>query len=47
MQLEGGYQGRTNKLVDNCYSFWIGAVANLLSMSTNGIISFDNQLYYF
>ncbi|CAO3576374.1 unnamed protein product [Absidia cylindrospora] len=22
MQLEGGFQGRTNKLVDGCYSFW-------------------------
>jgi protein farnesyltransferase subunit beta len=25
MQLEGGFQGRTNKLVDGCYSFWQGA----------------------
>ncbi|CAD7968730.1 unnamed protein product [Amoebophrya sp. A120] len=24
MQAEGGYQGRTNKLVDSCYSFWQG-----------------------
>ena len=22
MRLEGGFQGRTNKLVDSCYSFW-------------------------
>jgi protein farnesyltransferase subunit beta len=22
MNLEGGFQGRTNKLVDGCYSFW-------------------------
>jgi Prenyltransferase and squalene oxidase repeat len=22
MRLEGGFQGRTNKLVDGCYSFW-------------------------
>lgn len=22
MSLEGGFQGRTNKLVDGCYSFW-------------------------
>lgn len=22
MGLEGGFQGRTNKLVDGCYSFW-------------------------
>jgi protein farnesyltransferase subunit beta len=27
MKLEGGFQGRTNKLVDACYSFWqAGAV---------------------
>ncbi|VVC91523.1 unnamed protein product [Leptidea sinapis] len=26
MRLEGGFQGRTNKLVDGCYSFWQGAV---------------------
>lgn len=25
MPIEGGYNGRTNKLVDSCYSFWIGA----------------------
>ncbi|XP_066601214.1 protein farnesyltransferase subunit beta [Prorops nasuta] len=24
MRLEGGFQGRTNKLVDGCYSFWQG-----------------------
>lgn len=26
MQFSGGFQGRTNKLVDACYSFWVGAV---------------------
>lgn len=26
MQFEGGFQGRTNKLVDGCYSFWCGAI---------------------
>ena len=26
MRFEGGFQGRTNKLVDSCYSFWQGAV---------------------
>lgn len=26
MQFEGGFQGRTNKLVDGCYSFWQGAL---------------------
>eukprot|EP00484_Ammonia_sp_Unknown_P028899 CAMPEP_0197050978 /NCGR_PEP_ID=MMETSP1384-20130603/25752_1 /TAXON_ID=29189 /ORGANISM="Ammonia sp." /LENGTH=319 /DNA_ID=CAMNT_0042483465 /DNA_START=298 /DNA_END=1257 /DNA_ORIENTATION=+ len=26
MEFSGGFQGRTNKLVDACYSFWVGAV---------------------
>jgi prenyltransferase beta subunit len=30
MKLEGGFQGRTNKLVDGCYSFWQGGVFPLL-----------------
>mmetsp|Transcript_19002 Transcript_19002/g.42523 ORF Transcript_19002/g.42523 Transcript_19002/m.42523 type:complete len:422 (+) Transcript_19002:48-1313(+) len=30
MSLEGGFQGRTNKLVDSCYSFWQGAIFPLL-----------------
>lgn len=25
LQIEGGFSGRTNKLVDACYSFWVGA----------------------
>merc|ERR1712012_1440909 len=30
MSLEGGFQGRTNKLVDGCYSFWQGGIFPLL-----------------
>ncbi|CAB4056324.1 FNTB [Lepeophtheirus salmonis] len=30
MKLEGGFQGRTNKLVDSCYSFWQGAILPIL-----------------
>ncbi len=30
MRLEGGFAGRANKLVDSCYSFWVGAVAAVL-----------------
>ncbi|KAJ3008162.1 hypothetical protein HKX48_008729 [Thoreauomyces humboldtii] len=30
MEVEGGFQGRTNKLVDGCYSFWQGGVAPIL-----------------
>jgi hypothetical protein len=30
MTHEGGFQGRANKLVDSCYSFWQGAIFPLL-----------------
>lgn len=30
--LEGGFQGRTNKLVDGCYSFWQGGIFPILHM---------------
>ena len=30
LALEGGFQGRTQKLVDSCYSFWVGACFALL-----------------
>eukprot|EP00941_MAST-03F_sp_MAST-3F-sp1_P003372 g3372.t1 len=33
MRFEGGFQGRVNKLVDGCYSFWCGAEPALLAMS--------------
>lgn len=26
MVFAGGFQGRCNKLVDSCYSFWVGAI---------------------
>eukprot|EP00871_Galdieria_phlegrea_P003859 jgi/Galph1/4474/GphlegSOOS_G3178.1 len=31
LALEGGFQGRINKLVDSCYSFWQGGLVMLLS----------------
>lgn len=30
LQVEGGFSGRTNKLVDACYSFWVGAALALV-----------------
>ena len=36
MEVEGGFQGRTNKLVDGCYSFWQGATAVLVDMLLRG-----------
>jgi protein farnesyltransferase subunit beta len=32
MKFEGGFQGRTNKLVDGCYSFWQGALVQVTQM---------------
>ncbi|CAB3372823.1 Hypothetical predicted protein [Cloeon dipterum] len=32
MKLEGGFQGRTNKLVDGCYSFWQGGAFPLINL---------------
>lgn len=38
MRYEGGFQGRTNKLVDGCYSFWQGGAFPLLhSLLIKGI----------
>lgn len=31
MRYEGGFQGRCNKLVDSCYSFWVGSLFPLLA----------------
>ncbi|PVU99024.1 hypothetical protein BB559_001084 [Furculomyces boomerangus] len=30
MAVEGGFSGRTNKLVDGCYSYWVGAIFPIL-----------------
>jgi protein farnesyltransferase subunit beta len=34
MGFEGGFQGRSNKLVDGCYSFWVGGVFALVDIAT-------------
>jgi protein farnesyltransferase subunit beta len=36
MRVEGGFQGRTNKLVDSCYSFWQGAAVALVQIIRRG-----------
>ena len=33
---EGGFAGRTNKLVDGCYSHWVGGCWPLLEAALNG-----------
>mmetsp|Transcript_13824 Transcript_13824/g.20859 ORF Transcript_13824/g.20859 Transcript_13824/m.20859 type:complete len:179 (-) Transcript_13824:60-596(-) len=37
MSLEGGFQGRTNKLVDSCYSWWVGGIFPLLQPLLNPV----------
>ena len=37
MGIEGGFQGRTNKLVDSCYSFWQGAAFVVVDMIRRGV----------
>lgn len=32
MTFEGGFNGRSNKLVDGCYCFWVGAAIALLDI---------------
>ena len=33
---EGGFAGRTNKLVDGCYSHWVGGCWPLIEAAING-----------
>ena len=42
---EGGFNGRTNKLVDSCYSFWQGSIFNMLIMNDKDL-SYDSELLY-
>lgn len=34
MDIEGGFSGRTNKLVDGCYSHWVGGIFHFLEAAT-------------
>ena len=43
--VEGGFNGRTNKLVDSCYSFWQGSIFNMLYMGDK-TFSYDQELLY-
>jgi protein farnesyltransferase subunit beta len=36
MPLEGGFQGRANKLVDSCYTFWQGAAVKIIEQLLDG-----------
>lgn len=41
---EGGFNGRTNKVVDACYTFWVGALFHLINMATGNQISNNGKL---
>ena len=42
---EGGFNGRANKLVDSCYSFWQGSIFNMIYMGDNKF-TYDMELLY-
>lgn len=47
VKLEGGFQGRTNKLVDSCYSFWQGgalAMCEMVKHSDSDVYDMDQYL---
>jgi len=44
MAYEGGFQGRCNKLVDGCYSFWQGSALAILSSKNRGKVDKDPWL---
>lgn len=46
MSLEGGFQGRTNKLVDGCYSFWMGGVFPIIGKMLESLDA-DNSVLDF
>lgn len=48
MSFEGGFSGRTNKLVDGCYSFWVGAAIALIDLDCHPTATpskFDSGVY--
>ena len=42
---EGGFNGRTNKLIDSCYSFRQCSIFNMLIMNDKDL-SYDSELLY-
>lgn len=36
LTIEGGFNGRINKLVDSCYNFWQGACFEMLDIAMKG-----------
>ena len=42
----GGFNGRTNKLIDSCYSHWVGSVFNIINNYFGGKVSHEGHLLY-
>lgn len=49
MRFEGGFQGRCNKLVDGCYSFWQAGLLPLIhrALFKEGRVAFGFFLFVF
>lgn len=49
MKFEGGFQGRTNKLVDCCYSFWQAGmfpiIHSILMKESDFLMDSENWLF--
>ena len=45
MTVEGGFNGRTNKVVDNCYSFWQGALFKLINLATENQCHCNGKMF--
>jgi protein farnesyltransferase subunit beta len=46
LQIEGGFNGRINKLVDCCYNFWQGATFELLDICAEGKMNLQGEWLY-
>ncbi len=46
LAVEGGFNGRINKLVDCCYNFWQGATFELLDIATKGSMNVNGEWLY-
>lgn len=43
---EGGFNGRINKLVDSCYNFWQGSIAELADIYLKGKANYKGEWLY-
>ena len=43
LSFEGGFNGRTNKLVDSCYNWWQGSVFELFDIAMEGKGNFEGE----